>query len=91
MGLEIDNQWDFTAKVEVVNNDGKEGYLSSSSVTLENDGLVTFEPGKEASLKVSVSAGSGDDLTNLVVGGRVAIKITEIEGINLILIVGSLI
>lgn len=35
MGLEIDNQWDFTAKVEVVNNDGKEGYLSSSSVTLE--------------------------------------------------------
>lgn len=82
LGLEIDNQWNFTAKIEVVNNDGKEGYLLSNSVVLENDGIVTFEPGKETSLKVSVSPGSSDDLTNLVVGGRVAIKIAEIEGIN---------
>ncbi len=57
MGLEIDNQWDFTAKAEVVNNDGKEGYLSSSSVTLENDGLVTFEPGKRRSFIEGVGIG----------------------------------
>lgn len=82
LGMEIDNQWDFTAKVEIVNNDGEEGYLPSNTVTLENDGVVTFEPGKEASLKVSVSAGSGGDLTNLVIGGKVAIRITEVNGIG---------
>lgn len=80
LGLEVDNLWDFTAQIEVVDNDGKEGYLASNTVTLENDGLVTFEPGKEASLKVSVSAGTGNDLTNLVVGGKVALKITNIGG-----------
>ncbi len=82
LGMEIDNQWDFTAKVEIVNNDGEEGYLPSNTVTLENDGVVAFEPGKEASLKVSVSAGSGGDLTNLVIGGKVAIRITEVNGIG---------
>lgn len=82
LGLEIDNQWDFTAKVEIVNNDGKEGFLPSNTVTLENDGVVTFEPGKEATLKVSVSARSGSDLTNLVIGGKVAIRITEVSGIS---------
>lgn len=82
LGMEIDNQWDFTAKVEIVDNDGEKGYLPSNTVTLENDGIVTFEPGKEASLKVAVSAGSGGDLTNLVVGGKVTIRITEVNGIS---------
>ena len=82
LGLEIDNQWNFTTKVEVMNKDGVDGYLSTNSVTLENDGVVTFETGKEASLKISVSAGKDDDLTNLVVGGKIAIKITEINGIG---------
>lgn len=82
LGLEINNQWDFTAKIEIVDNDGEEGYLSSNTIMLENDGIVKFEPDKEASLKLYISPGSGDDFTNLVVGGKINIKIAEINGIS---------
>lgn len=82
LGMEVDNLWDFTAQIEVVNNDEKFGYLSSNTVTLENNGIVTFEPGKDALLKVAVSAGEGNDLTNFVVGGKVGIKIKEVNGLD---------
>ena len=47
MGLEIDNQWDFTAKVEVVNNDGRKDTCLLAQVTLENDGLVRLSREKK--------------------------------------------
>lgn len=82
LGMAVDNLWNFTAKVEVVDNTGKAGYIDPKFVTLENDGIVIFEANKEASLKVTIAPGEEGKLTNLVKGGKVEIKITAIEGIE---------
>lgn len=80
VGLNVENLWNFTAKVELVNNDGKGGYMPSDYITLENDGVVTFEPNKKSVLKVMVSPGANGTLAGYVAGGKVALQITEIEG-----------
>lgn len=68
--LQIDNQWDFQAKVVV---DESETTLDLASFTLANDGIVDFVAGGNGTLDINISALNQ-------VSGKIALKIESIIG-----------
>ncbi|MBO5251936.1 MAG: DUF1735 domain-containing protein [Bacteroidaceae bacterium] len=69
--LQIENQWDFQVKVSI---DPATTSMDVSSLSLENDGIVTFTPGNDGVLKINVNGFEGLE------SGTVGIKIESIEG-----------